>query len=161
MNIISRAEAIARGLNKFFTGKPCKRGHISEKYVDNYGCVQCTAQRAVGYSKTEAGKERQRISNQKQATRSQLRWRQSDHGRIVRNAIKAKSRASKLQRTPFWSETKEIKQFYQNCPPGYEVDHILPLQGELVSGLHVLSNLQYLTSFENRSKNNHFNPMDS
>ena len=62
MNIISRAEAIARGLNKFFTGKPCKRGHISEKYVDNYGCVQCTAQRAVGYSKTEAGKERQRIS---------------------------------------------------------------------------------------------------
>jgi hypothetical protein len=31
--IISRAEAKARGLTRYFTGKPCKYGHIAERYV--------------------------------------------------------------------------------------------------------------------------------
>ncbi len=36
----------------------------------------------------------------------------------------------------------------------YEVDHIIPLQGEMVSGLHVHNNLQILTRSKNRSKQN-------
>jgi hypothetical protein len=60
------------------------------------------------------------------------------------------------QRTPLWSERKQILQFYKNCPEGYHVDHIIPLQGALVSGLHVLSNLQYLTVKENLQKGNKF-----
>lgn len=39
--IVTRAEAKARGLKRYFTGKPCKRGHIDErstKYVDCYQC---------------------------------------------------------------------------------------------------------------------------
>ena len=73
----------------------------------------------------------------------------------------AKYRASKIQRTPVWLSTDEVKQidsFYKNCPEGYQVDHILPLQGELISGLHVLSNLQYLPIKENLSKNNKYTP---
>lgn len=57
-------------------------------------------------------------------------------------------------RIPSWSETSEIELFYRNCPEGYQVDHELPLKGELVSGLHVLANLQYLPKKENLSKNN-------
>lgn len=41
MKILSRKEAIAQGLNKYFTGKPCKYGHVSEKYVCNKNCIEC------------------------------------------------------------------------------------------------------------------------
>jgi hypothetical protein len=37
-----------------------------------------------------------------------------------------------------------IKEFYSKCPIGYEVDHIIPLNGKNVSGLHTITNLQYL-----------------
>ena len=48
----------------------------------------------------------------------------------------------------------EIKAIYAACPPGMEVDHIHPLQGKNLSGLHVPWNLQYLPRLENRIKNN-------
>ncbi|WQZ00469.1 hypothetical protein AEV23_00025 [Klebsiella phage VB_KpM-AEV23] len=63
---------------------------------------------------------------------------------------------TRLKRVPAWSEKEEIKNFYKACPPGYEVDHIIPLCGKLVSGLHVLANLQYLPTKENRCKSNKF-----
>lgn len=59
-------------------------------------------------------------------------------------------------RIPVWSEAILIKQFYDSCPKGYEVDHIIPLLGASVSGLHVISNLQYLTVAQNRSKGNYY-----
>ena len=66
----------------------------------------------------------------------------------------AKRRCSLLNRTPPWVNTKEIEAFYLSCPKGFHVDHIVPLQGELVSGLHVLWNLQYLPASVNISKGN-------
>ncbi|MCK9369771.1 hypothetical protein M0R04_07695 [Candidatus Dojkabacteria bacterium] len=39
--IISRKEAKALGLNKYFTGKPCKRGHLSERLTSDGCCVVC------------------------------------------------------------------------------------------------------------------------
>ena len=59
---------------------------------------------------------------------------------------------SKINRTPFWSQKDLIRNFYSNKPTGYHVDHIIPLQGKLVSGLHVIENLQYLSPKENASK---------
>jgi len=69
-------------------------------------------------------------------------------------ARQAEYRSSKIQRTVGWTETDKIKLFYSKCPKGYHVDHIIPLNGELISGLHVLSNLQYLPAKENCSKSN-------
>lgn len=76
-------------------------------------------------------------------------------------ARQAKYKASKTLRTPKWVDyyqELEILDFYNKCPKGYHVDHIIPLQGELVSGLHVLNNLQYLPAKENIAKNNRFLP---
>lgn len=48
----------------------------------------------------------------------------------------------------------EIKEIYKNRPIDMEVDHIIPLNGENVSGLHVPWNLQYLIPEENNRKSN-------
>ena len=58
--------------------------------------------------------------------------------------------------TPSWFEKEEILLFYSNRPEGYHVDHIIPIQGALVSGLHVLNNLQYLPASENIAKSNKY-----
>lgn len=58
--------------------------------------------------------------------------------------------------TPKWADLDGIAFFYQNCPDGWHVDHIIPLQGKLASGLHVLENLQYLPAAVNTSKSNKF-----
>lgn len=74
-----------------------------------------------------------------------------------KNARTAMYRARKLQATPPWlsqQQIDEIRRIYENCPPGYHVDHIMPLNGENSSGLHVPWNLQYLPAIENLKKSN-------
>jgi 5-methylcytosine-specific restriction endonuclease McrA len=82
------------------------------------------------------------------------------HGKSYTSAYKcAWSRVMHMKRKfrlPKWADVEAIRQFYMNKPQGCEVDHIIPLSGKTVSGLHVLENLQYLTIAENRSKNNKF-----
>lgn len=63
---------------------------------------------------------------------------------------------NKSLRTPIWANLDRIKDIYNNCPEGYEVDHIIPLRGKTVSGLHVESNLQYLPKHVNRLKRNKY-----
>jgi hypothetical protein len=81
---------------------------------------------------------------------------QSPAGRAMQNANTSRRRAAKLQRTPSWVNHGLIKDLYITCPEGHQVDHIIPLQGERVSGLHIAANLQHLTQSENCSKTNKF-----
>ena len=43
--VIYRETAIAKGLNRFFTGKPCRYGHKHERKVSGYICVMCARER--------------------------------------------------------------------------------------------------------------------
>lgn len=93
-------------------------------------------------------------------------WQKSNKHKV--NAISAKYRSAKLQRTPKWlTEEQEaaIEMFYlqaKDCEAVsgqmYHVDHIVPLQGENVSGLHVPWNLQVLPSDVNITKSNKYDP---
>ncbi len=39
--IVTRAEAKAVGLKRYFTGKPCPKGHVAERYTDKGSCLAC------------------------------------------------------------------------------------------------------------------------
>jgi endogenous inhibitor of DNA gyrase (YacG/DUF329 family) len=58
---ISREDAIAQGLDRYFTGEPCKYGDVAERDVENGACLKC---RALIYETKEGGakKERQTLS---------------------------------------------------------------------------------------------------
>lgn len=49
MNEVTRKEAKERGLKFYFTGKPCKRGHVCERYVCNHQCLKCTENQGKDY----------------------------------------------------------------------------------------------------------------
>ena len=83
-------------------------------------------------------------------------WRNKNWGKAL--AYNTQRKKVIRQRTPIWADKKAILAFYLNRPEGFEVDHIIPLQGDMVSGLHVLENLQYLTARENHVKNKFYIP---
>lgn len=79
------------------------------------------------------------------------------NNRSKHNFKEAKRRAQKINATPKWltkEHWEQIKEIYDSCPEGYHVDHIMPLQGKNLSGLHVPWNLQHLPAKINCSKGN-------
>lgn len=99
------------------------------------------------------------IARRKAAAR---RFRQKNKGKV--NAWKANRDAAKIQACPKWLTTTqhdEITELYilaadlsWLCDGGLQVDHIIPLLGKNVRGLHVPWNLQIIPAIENNKKNN-------
>lgn len=162
MELISCKEAKEKGLKRYFTGKPCKHGHIAERHVTG-GCVVCANLDQLRYynENPEKYKAANRLYFQKLNVKESNKIRQREfykHNTTLCRSISATCRADRLKRVPAWSEKDKIAEFYNNCPAGCEVDHILPLLGAKVNGLHVLRNLQYLPKDENRAKGNKYEP---
>ena len=94
---------------------------------------------------------------------------QSNHkknNRASATADTAKYRADKDQRTPNWLtefDLLHIKCLYQvaamrtrESGEPWHVDHVIPLRGKLVSGLHTPSNMRVIRGEENERKNNFY-----
>jgi hypothetical protein len=146
---------------------------MNEEQRREYHRAAAARYRAKNPEKCQARTKEWRENNRDRARAASRRWKEENltpemkaeydrraylknPGRYKANAMKR--HAAKLERTPTWADLEAIKEFYMLCPEGYEVDHIVPLQGEVVSGLHVLHNLQYLPAAENRAKSNTWQP---
>lgn len=109
--------------------------------------------------------ERERASyerNRESAIAKNAKWREANGPKIA--AYAAKRRSAKAERTPAWLSVEQheaILKFYidaadMSVATGilHHVDHIVPLRGKTVSGLHVPWNMQILTATDNLKKNN-------
>lgn len=120
-------------------------------------CKACDNEKSKEYRKNNKESIAEYWKNNKENKKEyDKEYHQRPESKRRKRANNAKRRASEINRTPGWSDLLAIQEFYDYCPEGHHVDHIIPLQGEKVSGLHIRENLQYMTAEENLSKGNKF-----
>jgi len=96
--------------------------------------------------------KKSRIKNINEYRKKSLNWKKNNKDKV--NYMVNKRRALKIKAIPKFANRNKIKEIYKNCPKGYHVDHIIPLNNPIVCGLHVEWNLQYLPAKQNLSKSN-------
>jgi 5-methylcytosine-specific restriction endonuclease McrA len=142
--------------------KECNSKITKQHYLDNKDKVD---KRNKEYNKKHKEKivaySKQWYENNKDLVleRCSLHYK---HNKGSYRAKDRKRQLSKLLRTPSWADFERIKSYYNVCAffneingyTKYHVDHIIPLQGKNVSGLHVHTNLQIIPAKENLSKGN-------
>lgn len=162
---MTRAEAKAAGA-RFYVGKPCPRGHVAQRRVSDKKCTACNAEkcRARRAKRVDEYRERDRTRYRKPERRAYQfaqadRWWRENRGK--KNAMTARARSWIRQATPAWltaGQRAAIRAKYAEAAahgPGImEVDHIVPLRGKLVCGLHVPWNLRVVPKAVNRKKAN-------
>jgi len=167
MELITKKQAISLGKSRYFTGLLCKHGHLSEKFVSNSGCCECLKIRQLANAeilKSKYAKYSQiyREKNPAKAKSNHKKWR--DNNPVKLAAWCRYSQLKRENRVPLWvgDELKqEMEDFYSAAylfkiytGKDYEVDHVVPICGKTVSGLHVPWNLQIIERLENKRKSN-------
>lgn len=127
----------------------------SAAYTKKWNINNKEKRKGIVNSWRERNKDSVKLYNKKAGQK----WAKNNKGK--RNAIDRKRKTSLMNRTPSWANLEKIQLFYieserltKETGIPHEVDHIIPLQGKLVSGLHVHDNLQVITRTKNRSKKN-------
>lgn len=172
--IISRKEAKEIGLTRYFTGKPCKHGHVAERWVSKHVCSTCLSLAKKVYRKNNAEEVAAYQKKYMKDNRETLRIKEAEYRRknphYNRNKC-AKRKYAKKNSIPSWY-SKQDETYYRYLKEQcrylekitgiqFHVDHIIPIQGKLVCGLHVTENWQILEAYKNIIKRNKFNPEDN
>lgn len=118
-------------------------------------------EKARGYTKkyraSNLEKEKERVNNYHKLNKDNIKERQNRNGWYGGHYRSALRYHKKLNATPSWltdEQKQQLKDIYYFRPKGYHVDHIVPIQGKNVCGLHVPWNLQYLSAEVNLRKSN-------
>lgn len=173
MKVITRQDAKAHGLRFYFSGIACPKGHVSKRRVPDYSCATCMTEKSLrryhanpAYKKlVRDGLARRSADPRKAAKLTAYRkeyWHRRNRDEPERRAYYlARYRAARNRRMPLWANQELILDVYrtaQKMQRGVKyrvaVDHVIPLRGKTVSGLHVHNNLQILTRSENCKKAN-------
>ena len=149
--------------NKIKYCKDCTKelvvdGNTSQSMLDksDYRCLPCRRVWDRLYDTTRNRTHRDEDNARK------LQWKRDNMGYV--SHINNIRRAAKIQRTVSWGDPVAIRNMYEECAllnykhgkGMYHVDHILPLQGKTVSGLHVEGNLQIMLAKDNLTKSNKY-----
>jgi 5-methylcytosine-specific restriction endonuclease McrA len=99
--IISRADAKAQGLTRYFTGSPCKNRHVAEHFVSDGRCLECRrAKEATRHAKNPARQAAYLAENADKVKARYDAWRTKNKDKLEaqkaawRDANPDKSRAS-------------------------------------------------------------------
>jgi hypothetical protein len=131
-------------------------------------CKKCIKDQSAAYysSNKEHYSEHRKeyyLNNKEEYRKRDKKWVSNNKGKVT---AKVRQRElNKSKRTPFWADSQKIQSYYSVCSffnevngyTKYHVDHIIPLHGKNVSGLHVHTNLQIIPAKENLSKGNKHN----
>ena len=189
VGVVLRAEARARGDASYDPRVPCKHGHLARRLVQYNQCVACIGARARQWVRDnpERSKELQnrawkRISGdpvkqeKARSARQAYRganpektsaWARAFYERHRTKVLGWNSARRARMAVPPWADLDAIDVFYDQAmrltlETGvlHEVDHIIPLNGKTVSGLHVHWNLRVTTQSENAGKRNKWRQED-
>ena len=98
------------------------------------------------------------LKNRQIAIDKGLQWLKKNP--VKSRQINAKKKAARLKATPPWVDhylvngMYEVAALFHRAGLDMEVDHIVPLRGKTVSGLHTHQNLQLMVRSKNASKSN-------
>ena len=159
----TRAEAKAFGGSHYFTEEPCRNGHIEPRFTGSGVCMACAREKSQKWTALNRNKylERKTIANDKRADKNRqyaAEWRRKHPSR--KNAIESVRRATCRQQTPSWADQDQIVMWYEVANVlsrggvKFHVDHVLPLRGKNVCGLHLQDNMQVLPWHSNLKKGN-------
>jgi 5-methylcytosine-specific restriction endonuclease McrA len=161
----TREQARQESSKAYFTGLICKQGHIAKRWTVTGNCSECQRERTANWTKNNPEKHLSyRQSDQRRKSTNESAKKHYAKNKVYYIVKDAKRRAQKLLATTIWGQ-EGVEVFYKKAKeleemnPGikYHVDHIVPLAGENVCGLHNQFNLQILTETENKRKGNAWN----